>query len=394
MPHERTRFINLPIILLICLAFALGCSEFIMLGVTPDVARSLEVPLASVGNLVGLFAGTYAVCTPVLGIATGRFRRYHLLLAYLVVYNIGNLLAAIAPVYAVLLVARVLTASVSGPLLAVGMTFVADLAPLERQPIIISWIFSGFSIAAVLGVPAGTAICSLFGWHAAFAVAFALAAVLSVALGVTMPRTGSTDVPAGVRTQLALFGEGRVLACMAISIFCAAGTYVFYTFISAYLKSVLGMNPVGISTFLMAMGASSLISNLASGVIAARWGMPGLIPAGVAQVALLLGIGAAGGLLSIACVLIFLLGVVMYLQNSPLISVFLGIARDAHPGSETLASSLQPMSFNIGIALGSAVGGAVVSGPGLALMGPVGAILAAISLALCCAYVMLAGRKA
>lgn len=382
---ERRVSETLATVLLVSLSFVLGCSEFVMLGVEPAVAEGLGVPLSDVGDLVGRFALVYAVCTPILGITTGRFRRYALLVAYLAVFNVGNLLAGLASSYGMLYLARVLTASVSGSLLACAMTFVPDLVRQERQASVISLIYAGFSIASVLGVPAGTMLCGIFGWNVAFLVVFALGLAVSVALLAVLPRTGSTDEPATVAQQLEILSEGRVLLNIALVLLGAAGTYVFYTYITAYLETLFGMTAAGVSAFLVVVGVATVISNLSSGVVASRWGVRGLLPGYAAQALLLAGLFVTRGSLALCLANIFCIGVVMYLSNSPCTALFLEVASNEHPHAMTFASALQPMSFNIGIALGSSVGGVVVNGPGLALVGPVGAALAVGAFAVCLA---------
>lgn len=395
MQREKAAgFVSLSVVLLVALGFVLGCSEFIILGVEPDVATSLNVPLASIGNLVGLFAGVYAVCTPTLGIVTGRVRRFTLLVCYLAVFCAGNLLNALAPSYEVLLVGRVVTASVSGSLLAVALTFVADLVDERHQPLVISWVYSGFSVASVLGVPAGTMVGELLGWNVALGIVFVLGLALAVGLVAVLPRTGSADTPAGVRQQLAIFAEPRILLTAAVTLFSAAGTYAFYTYISAYLEGPLGLTAAGASTFLMAMGVATLISNLSSGVVASRFGVPGLIPSELLHALLLGALALTSGSTVLCLANILLIGLLMYLPNSPTATEFLGIATRRHPGSETLASSLQPMSFNIGIALGSSLGGAVMGGPGFLALGPVGALAALASCGMGVAFLLVSRREA
>ena len=120
--NTRQGIVSLPVIALTTLSFALGCSEFIVVGILPDIAGSLAVDITLVGNLVGLFAGVYAIGTPVLAIATARVPKFRLLMSLCAVFAIGNVATALAPTYEVLMVARVLTASVSGAACTVSMT--------------------------------------------------------------------------------------------------------------------------------------------------------------------------------------------------------------------------------------------------------------------------------
>lgn len=376
-PRETGRS-RVAVFVLLALSFALGCTEFTIIGIEPDIATSLGADLSLVGNLVGYFAIVYAVCTPLLAVFTGRFRRYRLMLVYLVVFNVGNLCTMLAPSYAVLAVGRVLTAAVSGALLATSLTFVPELVPSRRVAPVVSLIYTGFSIASVLGVPAGKLICGAFGWNVAFGVAAGLAVAVSVALVVFMPRTGATDEPSTPADQLVLVTDGRVIAGMLIFVFGAGGTYVFYTYVTPVLQDVMGLSTEVASTVLMVYGGACVASNLLSGWVAQRFGVAGLVGSCLIQAVLLVLLYFATGSLVAGIVDILLIGVGMYVVNAPGQMHFLNIAQRDYPRALTMATSVQPMSFNIGIALGSFVGGVVVAGPGLAYLGFAGAVLSVV----------------
>ena len=190
---------KLATVALVIVGFALGFAEFIVIGITPDIAEEYGISLASAGNLVGFFAISYAVSTPIIVLSTGRFRRFPLFVMFLAVFNAGNLLAIVAPTYETLLVARVLTAVVSGVLLSTVMTFINDIIPREKSARIISFVYAGFSVASVLGTPIGTLLADAFGIKAAFIAVEVVALVVSVLLLVSVPRSGSTDVSSRVR---------------------------------------------------------------------------------------------------------------------------------------------------------------------------------------------------
>lgn len=366
---------RLAVLVLLALSFALGCTEFTIIGIEPDIASSLGCDLALVGNLVGYFAIAYAVCTPLLAVFTGRFRRYQLMLVYLVVFNIGNLCTMLAPNYAVLVVGRMLTAAVSGALLATSLTFVPELVPERRVAKVVSLIYTGFSIASVLGVPAGKLICSALGWNVTFGVAAGLALLVSVALVACMPRTGATDEPSTPRDQLVLVTDGRVLAGMLIFVFGAGGTYVFYTYVTSVLQDVMGLSAQFASSVLVAYGFACVVSNLLSGWVAQRFGVVGLVGSCLIQAVLLALLALTTNNLVAGLVNVVLIGVGMYVVNSPGQMHFLNIAQRDYPRALTMAASVQPMSFNIGIAAGSFVGGVVVAGPGLTWLGYAGAVM-------------------
>ncbi|WP_333643828.1 MFS transporter [Parolsenella catena] len=151
--------------LLVLLGFSLGCSEFVVIGIEVNIADAFSVTLAQAGELISMFAITYAACTPVLAIVTGRFRRFQLLVAYAAIFCAANLVQALAPTFAVLLLSRVLIGAVSGAFLAVGVTFIPELMGPERMSMGISVVYAAFSVAMVVATSAGKMVAELFTWR-------------------------------------------------------------------------------------------------------------------------------------------------------------------------------------------------------------------------------------
>ena len=177
--NARTdRFFNFPVTILIFASFMLGMSEFVVVGILPDIASGLKISEVTVGNLVALFAFVYAPCTPVGSALSARFPRFATYLILMGVFLVGNILCALAPNYPVLLIARLLIASVSGTLVAISMTFAPDVTTDKYRTKFIAWVFSGFSIASVVGVPIGTWVANTFGWRVTFYLVSVLTAVL------------------------------------------------------------------------------------------------------------------------------------------------------------------------------------------------------------------------
>ena len=150
------RLFTLPVAILVFQSFLLGTSEFIIVGVLPDIASDLNIAVTMVGNLVAIFAFVYAPLTPIGAAICSKFQRFRALIALLLVFLAGNVICTFAVNYPMLLLARVVTASVSGVLVAVALTFGPDVTSRENQPRYMSWVFSGFSIASVFGMPMGT----------------------------------------------------------------------------------------------------------------------------------------------------------------------------------------------------------------------------------------------
>lgn len=155
-----TPYALLCIGLLIALGFSLGCSEFIVIGIQPEIARDFDVPLSQAGMLMSAFSITYAIATPVLALGTGRIPRRTLLIGYSVLFCAGNSAAVLATSFEMLLAARVLIGLVSGALLAIGATYIPELAGMKRISICISLVYAAFSIAMVISTSAGKFIAA------------------------------------------------------------------------------------------------------------------------------------------------------------------------------------------------------------------------------------------
>ena len=368
--------------LLVLLGFSLGCSEFVVIGIEVNIADAFSVTLAQAGELISMFAITYAACTPVLAIVTGRFRRFQLLVTYAAIFCAANLVQALAPTFAVLLLSRVLIGAVSGAFLAVGVTFIPELMGPERMSMGISVVYAAFSVAMVVATSAGKMVAELFTWRVATWASLALAVVTCAALVAVLPREGATDEPATMREQAGLLAEPQVLTGILIFVFGVGCVYVFYGYVTPYLEQVLGLSAMEASVALMGYGVVCFFSNLLSGWLDARFGMRALVVTFPLLAALLFGLWALGAAMPAALAVVMGIALLMYVASVPCISAFMETARRSHPKALTLASSLEPMSFNIGIAFGTAVGGAVVSGPGIASVGLVGGVFALVALAL------------
>ena len=373
----KERFFNLPVIVLISLSFMLGMSEFIVVGILPDIAAGLKVSEVTVGNLVSLFAFVYAPVTPLGSALSARFPRFATHLTLVGVFLIGNVLCAFAPNYGVLVVARILIALVSGTLVAIAMTYAPDVTTEQYRTKFIAWVFSGFSIASVVGVPVGTWVANTFGWRWAFHLVNVLTVALIVLMVMVLPRN-SRIVKIGFLPQFRLFFDRRIQLGVLAVVFGAAATYVFYTYLTPIMRDEVHVPEQYLSVGLVIFGAACLWSNLYGGKLADRGrGVEPLThirPIYCAHAVLMASLIVTHWVPVYGALLMVVLGMFMYLQNSASQVLYMDVASQSHPGSLNLAASLNSMSFNIGIAVGSAVGGLVNTHLGLMWLGPVGAI--------------------
>ena len=370
---KKDRFFNLPVTILVALSFMLGMSEFIMVGILPDIAAGLKVSEVTVGNLVSLFALVYAPVTPLGSALSARFPRFATHLTLVGVFLLGNVLCAFAPNYGVLVIARILIALVSGTLVAIAMTYAPDVTTERYRTKFIAWVFSGFSIASVVGVPVGTWVANVFGWRWAFHLVNVLTVVLIVLMVIVLPRN-SHIVKIGFLPQFRLFFDRRIQLGVLDVVFGAAASYVFYTYLTPIMRDEVHVPERYLSVGLVIFGAACLWSNLYGGKLADRGrGVEPLThirPIYCAHAVLMASLIVAHWVPVYGALLLVVLGMFMYLQNSASQVLYMDVASQSHPGSLNLAASLNSMSFNIGIALGGVVNGHV----GLMWLGPVGAL--------------------
>ena len=374
---KKDRFFNLPVTILVALSFMLGMSEFIMVGILPDIAAGLKVSEVTVGNLVSLFALVYAPVTPLGSALSARFPRFATHLTLVGVFLLGNVLCAFAPNYGVLVIARILIALVSGTLVAIAMTYAPDVTTERYRTKFIAWVFSGFSIASVVGVPVGTWVANVFGWRWAFHLVNVLTVELIVLMVIVLPRN-SHIVKIGFLPQFRLFFDRRIQLGVLDVVFGAAASYVFYTYLTPIMRDEVHVPERYLSVGLVIFGAACLWSNLYGGKLADRGrGVEPLThirPIYCAHAVLMASLIAAHWVPVYGALLLVVLGMFMYLQNSASQVLYMDVASQSHPGSLNLAASLNSMSINIGIALGSAVGGVDNGHVGLMWLGPVGAL--------------------
>ena len=381
----KERFFNLPVVILIASSFMLGMSEFIVVGILPDIAADLKISEVTVGNLVSLFAFVYAPVTPLGSALSARFPRFATHLTLIGIFLAGNILCAFAPNYAVLVVARIMIALVSGTLVAVAMTYAPDVTTDRFRTKFIAWVFSGFSIASVVGVPVGTWVANTFGWRWAFHMINVLTIMLIVGMVVALPRN-SHIVKIGFLPQFRLFFDRRIQLGVLDVVCGAAASYVFYTYLTPIMRDEVHVPEQYLSVGLVIFGAACLWSNLYGGKLADRGrGVEPLThirPIYCAHAVLMASLVVAHWVPVYGALLLVVRGMFMYLQNSASQVLYMDVASQSHPGSLNLAASLNSMSFNIGIALGSAVGGLINGHFGLMWLGPVGALFLVCAIAI------------
>lgn len=368
-------------IIFVLVAFMLGCNEFIVVGILSDMAKSFGAPVATMGYLVTIFATTYAICTPFVTILTSKFSRYKTLLTLIVIFLIGNTLSGFATSFITMMLARMLTATVAGAIISLIMTFASAIAPRNKRASLVSWIFAGFSIASVFGVPLGTTISMTYGWRYTFFVISVITIITFVLLIFILPRN-LEQVSSSVAGQLTLLKDRRIYIAVFLVLFTAAAMYGYYTYIRPLLTTALGFSTASLNWQLFIIGIMSIISNRLSGMLAEHRGLQVMPRFYVADIVLLMLLPMALASKPAGLAILLVLTLIITILNSPIQIHFLNLAEREYPQSIVLASSLNSIFFNFGISLGSATSSLMMANVGLKWISVGAAVFALISLVL------------
>lgn len=378
----KKRVLPASVLALSALGFTMGTCEFVIVGILPDIAAGLGVSLSAVGRLVSVFAACYAVGTPLLTAATGRIGRYRLLMGLMGVFLAVNVVSMLAPGVAVLYLSRMGAALVCGTLTAVAMLFAGKMAPQGQRARAIAAVYAGFSVASVIGVPIGTALCQHLGWRAVFGAIFAMGAALMPVLAHLLPR--DTEPPeaaeSGFLRQFIVLRDPRCYHCVLMVLFSASATYTVYTYLTPLLTDTLGFSETAVSPALLAMGLCSAASNVFSGRLAERDGLRRLPWCFLTQAVLFAAMPALLGRCWAGLGALFAMGLLMYLLNTPVQVHSLALAEADYPAAASLCASVQPVSFNFGIAIGSFVGSVIQEQWTLRALGLPAAVFALLAL--------------
>lgn len=364
-------------------AFAIGTTEFVIVGLIPTIAADLAVSLPSAGALVSLYALGVAVGAPLLTALTGRLPRKTLLLVLMALFSAGNLLAWLAPGYASLVVARVLTGLTHGVFFSIASTLATGLVPKERAASAIATMFSGLTVALVTGVPLGTFIGQHFGWRATFLAVAGLGLLALAGSAAFVPRGIAHARPAGLLEQAKVLAQPRLLLVYAMTALGYGGSFVAFTFLAPMLQERAGFEAGTVGLVMLVYGVSVAVGNLWGGRLADRRGPVAalsLIFALLAAVLLLLNFSAASKPLMLLTVLLW--GAVAFGNVAGLQVYVVQLAERHAPRAVDVASGLNIAAFNVGIAAGAQLGGEIVAGWGLAPLPWVGALVVLGALAL------------
>jgi DHA1 family inner membrane transport protein len=344
-------------------AFGIGVTEFVIMGLLLDMSADLGVTLQAAGLLISGYALGVVLGAPVLTVLTRNWPRKTVLLALMAIFTVGNAACALAPSYGLLMAARVLTAFAHGSFFGVGAVVATGLVAADRKASAIALMFTGLTLANVLGVPVGTWLGQAYGWRATF---WAVSCVGLAALAVIawlVPRDASAPEAMDWRADVAALARRPVLLGLATTVLGFGGVFVVFTYIAPLLTQVAGFDKAAVPPILLVFGGGLVAGNILGGRLADRRLEATVLGSLVALGLVLAGFGPALHSPVLAVVFAGLLGVAAFATVAPLQMWVLSRTEGA---GATLASSFNIAAFNLGNALGAWVGGVVIArGPGL-----------------------------
>jgi DHA1 family inner membrane transport protein len=373
----------LALIALALSAFAIGTTEFVIVGLLPTMAQDLNVSIPSAGLLVSLYALGVAIGAPVLTALTSRWNRKHVLLSVMGLFVIGNLVAWQAPSFEALIIARMLTGLAHGVFFSIGSTIATGLVPKEKGASAIAIMFTGLTVALVTGVPLGTYIGQVFGWEATFLTVAILGLLAMIGSAILVPNNLKQAKPTKITAQLKVLTHPRLLLVYAITAIGYGGTFIAFTYLASILNEVSGFDSSSVALILLVYGVSVAVGNIWGGKMADNYGpikALTIIFAGLSGILFMLNFTAYNPITAVVTILVW--GAFAF-GNVPGLQVYVVKLAETHtPDAIDVASGLNIAAFNVGIAIGAWGGGSIVAEYGLMNTPWVGAIVVLVALIL------------
>ncbi|MEK5393108.1 MFS transporter [Margalitia sp. FSL K6-0131] len=346
-------------------AFAIGTTEFISVGLLPLIANDLKISVTTAGLTVSLYALGVTFGAPILTSLTSAMSRKSLLLWIMIIFILGNSIAASATSIGILLAARVISAFSHGVFMSIGSTIAADIVPENRRASAISIMFSGLTVATVTGVPFGTFIGQQLGWRFAFILIVIVGIIAFIANSILVPSDLKKPARTTFRSQLNLIRNGRILMVFIITALGYGGTFVVFTYLSPLLHDITGFKTSTVAIILLVYGLAIAIGNIIGGKLSNRKPLQSLFYMFIIQAIVLFILMFTAPFKIAGLITIFFMGLMAFM-NVPGLQVYVVMLAERFvPSSVDVASALNIAAFNAGIAIGSYLGGVITNSLGL-----------------------------
>jgi len=346
----------LPLLALAVAAFGIGTTEFVIMGLLPDVARDLSVSIPAAGMLVSAYALGVTIGAPIVAIAIANVPRKQALMRLIGIFIVGNLLCALAPNYSILMAARIVTAFCHGAFFGIGSVVAAGLVAPNRRAQAIALMFTGLTLANVLGVPLGTALGQIAGWRTTFWAVTAIGILAAAALQVCLPARIEMQ-KASLVHEFGVLKNPQVLMVLGMSVLASASLFAVFTYITPILEDVTGFSPHEVTFVLLLFGLGLTVGSTLGGKLA-DWKLMRSLLTFLASIAVVLAVFSLTMHDPIAAMAtIFVWGILAFAIVPPLQMLIVNRASDA----PNLASTLNQGAFNLGNAGGAWIGGVAIS---------------------------------
>jgi MFS transporter, DHA1 family, inner membrane transport protein len=344
-------------------AFGIGVTEFVIMGLLIEVGGDLGVSISAAGLLISGYALGVVVGAPIMTIATSKWPRKTVLLVLMAVFTLGNAACALAPDYWSLMAARVLTAFAHGTFFGVGSVVATTLVAPNKKASAIAVMFTGLTVANILGVPFGTWLGQGYGWRSTFSAVTLVGLVAFAIIALLVPKDKTAPEASNLRNDLAVLARPQVLMGLLTTVLSWVGVFAVFTYIAPILIRISGFSESAVSPILLVFGGGLVVGNLLGGRLADRWLIPALLGSLLSLAAVLLLMTFAAHNQIAVVMFVALLGAAAFATVPPL---QMWVLEKADGAGQSLASSFNIAAFNLGNAIGAWLGGFVIDhGPGL-----------------------------
>ncbi|MFJ7182588.1 MFS transporter [Lysinibacillus xylanilyticus] len=357
---------KLTLLALAISAFGIGSTEFISVGLLPLITDDFGISLSTAGLIVSIYALAVTVGAPLLTAFTSHLSRKTVLLLVMAIFIVGNLTAAIAPLFSILIIGRIISALAHGVFMSIASVIAADVVEPNKRASAIAFMFTGLTLATVTGVPLGTFIGQITDWRMSFIFIVIIGVIGLISNALLVPSQLSKGNPISLRDIGRVLGNFRMLLIFFITAMGFGGAFVVYTYVSPILEQYMGYSPHAVVIILVVYGIFVAIGNTLGGRFANQNPLRSIFIIFVGLALALLGIGFTLESPIIGLIMVLIVGLFMFM-NSPGLQLYAVMLSEKYvPSAISMASALNISAFNIGIFLGSYIGGFIIRHQSLA----------------------------
>ncbi|MCG7436185.1 MFS transporter [Lysinibacillus fusiformis] len=366
MSQSKKPNATLTLLALAISAFGIGSTEFISVGLLPLITDDFGISLSTAGLTVSIYALGVTIGAPLLTAFISRLSRKTVLLLVMTIFIIGNLTAAIAPIFSILIIGRIISALAHGVFMSIASVIAADVVEPNKRASAIAFMFTGLTLATVTGVPLGTFIGQITDWRMSFIFIVMIGIIGLISNALLVPNQLSKGNPISLHDIGKVLGNIRMLLILFITAIGYGGAFVVYTYVSPILEQYMGYSPHAVIIILVVYGICVAIGNTLGGHFANQHPLRSIFIFFVGLALALLGIGFTLESPIIGLIMVLTMGLFMFM-NVPGLQLYAVLLSEKYvPSAISMASALNISAFNVGIFLGSYIGGVIIRHQSLA----------------------------